>query len=229
MPGQVLAIDIGGTNVKVRVEGDPEKRSFPSGPTLTPQQMVEGVVAIASSWTFDRISIGLPAPIVKNQPARDPANLGPGWMDFDYDDGFSAKVKLVNDAAMQAVGSYDGGRMLFLGLGTGLGSCLIVQHVIVPTELAHMPFKKGRSFEQFVGVKALKKHGKRQWTRDVHEVIEVLSGALIPDYVVIGGGNAARLKSLPENCRLGSNANAFVGGFRLWTPEWAASIPVYDH
>ncbi len=228
MPDQVLTIDIGGTNVKLRVEGDPEKRSFPSGPELTPDAMVAGVHEAAKGWSFDRISIGLPAPIVKNKPSHDPFNLGPGWTDFDFDAGFSAKVKLINDAAMQAVGSYEGGRMLFLGLGTGLGSCLIVQHVIVPTELAHLPFKKGKTFEQFLGVKALKKHGKRQWTRDVHTVIELLSNALIPDYVVLGGGNSAKLKALPENCRMGSNANAFLGGFRLWAPEWAASTPVYE-
>ncbi len=227
MQPKVLAIDIGGTNVKIRIESDPEKRSFPSGPTLTPQQMVAGVQKLAEGWKFDVISIGLPAPIVKNKPARDPTNLGKGWVDFDFDSGFGSEVKLINDAAMQAVGSYEGGRMLFLGLGTGLGSCLIAEHVILPMELAHLPFRKGKSFEQCVGVKALKKHGKKKWTADVHEVIEVLSEAIIPDYVVLGGGNSARLKALPDNCRLGDNANAFVGGFRLWNPEWGNSVAVY--
>ncbi len=223
----MLAIDIGGTNVKIRVAADPQKRSFPSGPTLTPQQMVEGVLKLAQGWAYDVISIGLPAPIVKNQPSRDPVNLGPGWVDFDFDDGFAKPVKLINDAAMQAVGSYEGGRMLFLGLGTGLGSCLIADHVILPTELAHMPFRRGKTFEQFVGLKALKKNGKKEWTKDVHEVVEILSAALIPDYVVLGGGNAAKLKKVPDNCKLGENANAFIGGFRLWEPEWSKSVAVY--
>jgi len=224
---KILVIDIGGTNVKVRVDTDPEKRSFPSGTSLTPQQMVEGVLKLAQGWTYDAVSIGLPAPISKNQPTHDPANLGKGWVDFDYDNGFSKKVKLVNDAAMQAVGSYDGGRMLFLGLGTGLGSCLIADHVIIPMELAHMPYRKGKSFEDAVGVRALKKHGKKRWEKEVHEVIEILSAGLLPDYVVLGGGNAVRLKDIPENCRLGDNANAFTGGFRLWAPEWAKSVAVY--
>lgn len=226
MPKQVLAIDIGGTNVKCRIEGDPEKRAFPSGPTLTPEQMVAGVIKAAEGWSFDAVSVGLPAPIVANKPARDPANLGSGWVDFDYAGAFGKPVKLINDAAMQAVGSYEGGRMLFLGLGTGLGSCFIADHVILPMELAHLPYRKGKAFEQFVGIKALKKLGKKEWTRDVHDVIAIFSAALIPDYVVLGGGNSARLKKLPENCRLGANANAFVGGFRLWTPEWANSVSV---
>lgn len=224
---KVLAIDIGGTNVKIRVAADPEKRSFPSGPTLTPQQMVDGVLKLAQGWSYDVVSIGLPAPIVKNKPARNPANLGAGWVDFDYDDGFAKPVKLINDAAMQAVGSYQGGRMLFLGFGTGLGSCLIAEHVIIPTELAHMPYRKGKSFEQAVGIKALDKHGKKRWTKDVHEAIEILSAALIPDYVVLGGGNSAKLKSVPDNCKLGDNANAFTGGFRLWSPEWSNAVSVY--
>ncbi|NBX36350.1 MAG: ROK family protein [Planctomycetes bacterium] len=228
MTTKVLAIDIGGTNVKVRVESDPQKRAFPSGPTLTPQQMLDGVKELAKDWEYDAVSIGLPAPIVKNQPARDPVNLGAGWKDFDYDSGFAKPVKLINDAAMQAVGSYEGGRMLFLGLGTGLGSCLIAQHVIIPTELAHMPYKKGGSFEDYVGKKALKKNGRKRWEKNVHKVAEILSAALLPDYVVIGGGNAANLKEIPANCRLGDNANAFLGGFRLWQQEWANSVPVYD-
>ncbi len=224
MQQRVLAIDIGGTNVKCRVESDPEKRSFASGMTLTPQLMIEGMQALVTGWEFDVVSIGLPAPIVANQPSRDPTNLAPGWVDFDFAHAFGKPVKLINDAAMQAVGSYDGGRMLFLGLGTGLGSCLIADHVILPMELAHLPFRKGKTFEQFVGVKALKKLGKKEWTREVHAVIEILSAALIPDSVVLGGGNSVRLKKLPENCKLGANANAFVGGFRLWTPEWAKSV-----
>ncbi|MBM4009441.1 MAG: ROK family protein [Planctomycetes bacterium] len=228
MATKVLAIDIGGTNVKIRIASDPQKRAFASGPTLTPQQMLDGVKDLSKDWDYDTVSIGLPAPIVKNQPAHDPINLGKGWTEFDYDNGFSKPVKVINDAAMQAVGSYDGGRMLFLGLGTGLGSCLICQHVIVPTELAHMPFKKGGTFEDYVGKGALKKNGRKRWEKNVHKTVEILSAALLPDYVVIGGGNAANLKEMPANCRLGDNANAFVGGFRLWEPEWANSVTVYD-
>ncbi|MSR69643.1 MAG: ROK family protein [Phycisphaerales bacterium] len=224
MPQRVLAIDIGGTNVKCRVESDPEKRSFASGPLLTPTLLVQGVNTLVTGWDFDVISIGLPAPIVGNQPSSDPVNLGAGWVDFDFAHAFGKPVKLINDAAMQAVGSYEGGRMLFLGLGTGLGSCLIAEHVILPTELAHMPYRKGKSFEQFVGVRALKKLGKREWTREVHNVIAILSAGLLPDYVVLGGGNSVRLKNLPENCRLGANSNAFIGGFRLWTREWVKSV-----
>ncbi len=224
MAPSVLTIDIGGTNVKCRVESDPERRTFPSGPTLTPALMVEGVKSLCAGWQFDVISIGLPAPIVNNKPQRDPVNLGAGWVDFDFARALGKPVKLINDAAMQAVGSYEGGRMLFLGLGTGLGSCLIADHVIIPTELAHLPYRKGKTFEQFVGVKALKRLGKRAWTKEVHSIIAILSAALIPDYTVIGGGNAAKLKALPEGCRLGANANAFEGGFRLWTPEWSRAV-----
>lgn len=228
MTPEVLVIDIGGTNVKMRVESDPEKRSFPSGPDLTPDQMVDGVVQATAGWSFDRITIGVPAPIVNNQPARDPVNLGPDWIGFDFDARFNAKVKLLNDAAMQAVGSYEGGKMLFLGLGTGLGTCMIAQHVIIPMELAHMPFKRGRTFDQTLGVRGLKRCGKRKWTSDVREALELFERTLLPDYIVLGGGNASKLKRLPDSFRMGSNANAFVGGFRLWQPDWASAIPVYN-
>ena len=228
MTREVLTIDIGGTNVKMRVASDPEKRSFPSGPDLTPDQMVDGVMTATEGWSFDRISIGIPAPIVNNQLARDPVNLGPGWTGFDFDARLRVKVKLLNDAAMQAVGSYEGGKMLFLGLGTGLGTCMIASHFILPMELAHMPFKRGRTFDQTLGVRGLKRRGKRRWTSDVLEAVEIFQRALLPDSIVLGGGNCAKLKNVPEGCTLGSNANAFLGGFRLWEPEWAASIPVYD-
>ena len=223
---KVLAIDIGGTNVKIRVASDPQQRSFPSGPTLTPHQMVDGVLELAQGWEFDAVSIGLPAPIVKNKPMHDPGNLGQGWVDFNYAARFAKQVKLINDAAMQAVGSYEGGRMLFLGFGTGLGSCLIAEHVIVPTEIAHMPYREGGTFEDAVGIKAFEKHRKKHWTKDVYAVIEILSAALIPDYIVLGGGNAAKLQEIPPNCRLGDNAHAFTGGFRMWTPEWAHLVYV---
>ncbi len=224
----ILAIDIGGSHVKIRIPSDPTKREFVSGPTLTPQQMVAGVKTLAAGWKFDAVTIGLPAPIRNNRPLKNPVNLGPGWMDFDFDNDLGAPVKLLNDAAMQAVGSYQGGRMLFLGLGTGLGSCLIVEHCIVPTELAHMPYRKGKSFEDYVGVRGLRKYGKKRWRSHVESVCGILHAALLPDEIVIGGGNVKSLKELPEHCRAGDNANAFEGGFRVWAKEWASAVPVYD-
>jgi polyphosphate glucokinase len=223
-----LAIDIGGTHVKIRIPSEPEKREFESGPTLTPKQMVDGVKKLSTGWKFDSITIGLPAPIRNNKPVKNPANLGPGWMDFDYDADFGVPVKIINDAAMQAVGSYKAGRMLFLGLGTGLGSCLIVDHGIVPLELAHMPYRKGKTFEDFVGLRGLKKLGKKRWRKQVSDVCDILYAALLPDEIVIGGGNVKNLKELPDHCRAGDNANAFEGGFRLWQKDWASAVPEYD-
>ena len=224
-----LAIDIGGSRVKLRIPGVPEKRAFESGPTLTPGQMVEGVKRLTADWEFDSVTIGLPAPIRNNHPARHPANLGPGWMEFDYDDDFGLPVKLINDAAMQAVGSYREGRMLFLGLGTGLGSCLIVNHSIMPMELAHLPYRKGKTFENYLGDRSLKQLGKKRWRRHVAEVCAIFYAALLPDEIVIGGGNVEHLlNEMPEHCRAGDNSHAFAGGFRLWQPEWAAAVPIYD-
>jgi polyphosphate glucokinase len=223
-----LAIDIGGTHVKIRIPSEMEKREFESGPTLTPKQMVDGVKKLSTGWKFDSITIGLPAPIRNNKPVKNPVNLGPGWVDFDYDADFGVPVKIINDAAMQAVGSYKAGRMLFLGLGTGLGSCLIVDHSVVPLELAHMPYRKGKTFEDFVGLRGLKKLGKKRWRKQVSEVCDILYAALLPDEIVIGGGNVKNLKELPDHCRAGDNANAFEGGFRLWQKDWASAVPEYD-
>jgi polyphosphate glucokinase len=223
-----LAIDIGGTHVKIRIPSEMEKREFESGPTLTPKQMVDGVKKLSTGWKFDSITIGLPAPIRNNKPVKNPVNLGPGWVDFDYDADFGVPVKIINDAAMQAVGSYKAGRMLFLGLGTGLGSCLIVDHSVVPLELAHMPYRKGKTFEDYVGLRGLKKLGKKRWRKHVSEVCDILYAALLPDEIVIGGGNVKNLKELPDHCRAGDNANAFEGGFRLWQKDWASAVPEYD-
>lgn len=223
-----LAIDIGGTHVKIRIPAEPEKREFDSGPTLTPKQMVDGVKKLSAGWKYDSITIGLPAPIRNNKPVKNPVNLGPGWFEFDYDADFGVPVKIINDAAMQAVGSYKGGRMLFLGLGTGLGSCLIVDHGVVPLELAHMPYRKGKTFEDFVGLRGLKKLGKKRWRKQVSDVCDILYAALLPDEIVIGGGNVKNLKELPTHCRAGDNANAFEGGFRLWQKDWASAVPEYD-
>jgi polyphosphate glucokinase len=215
-PRRILAIDIGGNHVKMLVTGAKERRVFDSGPALTPRRMVREVKRVCEGWEFDAVSIGYPGPVKEGRPAADPANLGAGWKRFDFAKAFGKPVRVVNDAAMQALGSYDGGRMLFLGLGTGLGSAMVVDGVLVPLELAHMPYRKGRTFEEHVGVVAMKRFGRKKWSRVVAEVCEVLSAALLPDYVVIGGGNVRRLKRLPPGVRAGDNANAFQGGFALW-------------
>jgi len=213
----VLAIDVGGTHVKVLASGRRTPRKFESGPTLTPQQMVEGVKRLTSDWRYDTVSIGYPGLVIHGRVAAEPHNLGQGWVGFDFAKAFGRPVKTVNDAAMQALGSYTGGRMLFLGLGTGLGSAMIVDGAIEPMELAHLPYKKGRTYEDVVGVRALEKMGVKKWRKQVWDVVDALRAALEPDYVVLGGGNAKRLKRLPKRMHLGDNANAFAGGFRLWS------------
>jgi polyphosphate glucokinase len=211
----VLVIDIGGTNVKILATGQNESRKFPSGPNLTPKQMVAGVKKLAGDWKYDVVSIGYPGVVVRNRPLAEPHNLGRGWVGFDFEAAFKRPVKVVNDAAMQALGSYKRGKMLFLGLGTGLGSTMIVDGIVEPMELAHLPYKKG-SYEDYVGERTLEKRGKKKWRRHVVDVVERLIAALEPDDVVLGGGNVRQLKELPKGCRTGDNANAFLGGFRLW-------------
>jgi polyphosphate glucokinase len=211
----VLVIDIGGNNVKILATGQAEPRRFPSGPSLTPEQMVVGVKKLAGDWKYDVVSIGYPGMVVRNRLLAEPHNLGRGWMGFDFAAAFKRPVKIVNDAAMQALGSYKGGKMLFLGLGTGLGSAMIVDGVIEAMELAHLPYKKG-TYEDYVGERSLEKRGKKKWRRQVAEVVKRLIAALEPDDVVLGGGNVKKLKVLPKGCREGDNANALLGGFRLW-------------
>jgi polyphosphate glucokinase len=213
---KILVIDIGGTNVKVLVSGESEVRKFPSGPELSPERMIEGVRELAKDWQYDAISIGYPGPVLADRVLLEPKNLAAGWVGFDFSRGFGRPVKLINDAAMQALGSYEGGRMLFLGLGTGLGSALIIDRVIAPMELAHLPYKKGNSFEDYVGIRGLRRLGKKKWVEAVFDVVARLKAALVADYVVLGGGNARRLKKLPPDARLGDNQHAFLGGFRLW-------------
>jgi polyphosphate glucokinase len=212
---KVLVLDIGGTTVKALATGKRRVRHFLSGPAMTPINMVAGVLAITRDWKFDVVSIGYPGPVVKGRPTREPYNLGPGWVGFDFEVAFQRPVKVINDAAMQAVGSYKDGKLLFLGLGTGLGSALVVEGKVHPMELGHLPYKD-RTFEDYVGVHGLISSGVRQWRRDVADVVARLTAALLPDDVVIGGGNIHRLKVLPPGCRPGDNANAFLGGFRLW-------------
>ncbi len=216
MKKNVLAIDVGGTNVKFLLSGKRTPIKFPSGHELTPVQMVRGVLAMLGDWTFDVVSVGFPGPVEKGRPKDEPRHLGGGWTRFDFEKALGKPTKVINDAAMQALGSYDGGRMLFLGLGTGLGSALITEEAIVDLELAHLPYKRKKSFEEYVGLAGLEKLGRKKWQKAVHDVTERLRAAMVADYVVLGGGNAKRLTELPEHARLGDNANAFLGGFRLW-------------
>jgi polyphosphate glucokinase len=191
-------------------------REMVSGPELTPQAMVDGVKQLAADWQYDVVSIGYPGPVTQGKPRLEPHNLGPGWVGFDFAAAFGKPVKLINDAAMQALGSYEGGSMLFLGLGTGLGSALVYQGVLEPLELAHLPYKKGRSYEDYLGIRGLDRIGKKKWRMAVADVVEKMLAAFNIDYVVLGGGNVKKLKTMPEGAREGSNDNAFTGGFRLW-------------
>lgn len=211
----VLTIDIGGTNIKILVTGQKEPRKFPSGPTLLPRQMVDGVKKLAADWKYDVVSIGYPGVVVKNRILTEPHNLAKGWVGFDFKAAFRRPVKIINDAAMQALGSYKKGQMLFLGLGTGLGSAMVVESVVVPMELAHLSYRKG-TYEDYVGLRGLKRLGKTKWRKHVALSVNQLTAALQVNDVVIGGGNAKNLKKLPPRCRLGSNAFAFIGGFRMW-------------
>jgi polyphosphate glucokinase len=213
---KVLVIDVGGTNVKLLATGQKEPRKYPSGPTMTPRKMVSLVKKSVADWKFDVISLGYPGPIINGHPLREPHNLGHGWVGFNFHKAFGCPVKILNDAAMQAVGSYKGGRMLFLGLGTGLGSAMIVNGVLQPMELAHLGYKNGKSYEDYLGLRGLKRMGKKKWRRYVAKVTKSLKVALDADYVVLGGGNSKLLKKLPPGAKLGSNENAFLGGFRMW-------------
>ena len=213
---RVLVIDVGGTHVKVLATGKKAHRQVESGPTMTAEQMVTAVKQLAVDWTYEAVSIGYPGPVVHDRPLHEPYNLGGGWVGFDFHAAFGCPVKIVNDAAMQALGSYKGGRLLFLGLGTGLGSAMVVDNTVQPMELGHLPYRKGRTYEDYVGLRGLNRLGKKRWRQHVLVVIEQLQAALEPDDVVIGGGNAKRLTELPMGCRPGENANAFVGGFKLW-------------
>src|SRR5271168_2310076 len=218
-PQHVLAIDVGGTHVKTRVSGQRDIRQFESGPSMTPRKMVARVLKLSGDLRYDAVSIGYPGVVIHGKIIAEPHNLGRGWVGFNFREAFGRPTHVINDAAMQAIGSYEGGRMLFLGLGTGLGSAMIVDGIVAPMELAHLQFKKGRSYEEYVGERGRRRLGEKKWRRAVNEAVEQLSTVLEADYVVIGGGNARKLKRLPKNARLGSNDFAFIGGFRMWRPQ----------
>jgi polyphosphate glucokinase len=214
---KVLVVDVGGTHVKILATGQGEHRQIDSGPTMTARRMVSGVKRLSAGWSYDHVALGYPGPVVHGHPFAEPPNLGRGWVGFEFRRAFARPVKIMNDAAMQALGSYRGGRMLFLGLGTGLGSALIIDGVVEAMELAHLPYKNGHNFEHYVGKRGLERQGRARWRKCVLDVVQRLRAALGPDDVVIGGGNAQKLLTPPPDTRLGNNACAFVGGFRLWT------------
>jgi polyphosphate glucokinase len=218
----VLSVDVGGTHVKILASGQTQRREFASGSGLTAQEMIDAVKKLATGWSYDAVSIGFPGPVLHGMPAAEPHNLGTGWTGFDFAAAFGCPVKLINDAAMQALGSYRGGKMLFLGLGTGLGTTLIIDGVVEPMELAHLPYKKA-TYEDYVGVRALERLGKKKWRKNVAKVVAALAAAFEPDDVVIGGGNAKKLGELPPRSRAGDNADAFAGGFRLWQDSMDAA------
>ncbi|MFZ9880921.1 MAG: ROK family protein [Phycisphaerales bacterium] len=227
-PRVICTLDIGGTNAKAKCAHWPEKRATPSGKGYTPEQLARDLPELLAGEKVDAITIGLPAPLRDGRPLKDPVNLGPGWKDFDYRAAFGVPVKILNDAAMQAIGSYGAagltkGSMLFLGLGTGLGTCMIADHRVLPMELAHLPYRKGRSFEDYVGIRGKKRFGRRRWREHVEECVRLLRAALLPDVIVLGGGNSRDLARIPEGCVLGENSNAFLGGYAVWQPEWAGA------
>lgn len=219
LPGtivKILVIDVGGTNVKVLASGRRAAIKIPSGPRMTPRAMVRAVRSVAADWDYDAVSIGYPGPVVRGRPSREPWNLGKGWVRFDYRKAFGRPVRIINDAAMQALGSYAGRNMLFLGLGTGLGSAMIREGTLVPLELAHLPYRHGKSYEDFLGEAGYLRLGKAAWRRHVATVVALFIAAFEVDYVVLGGGNSRHLNDVPPSTVLGSNANAFKGGFRVW-------------
>jgi len=217
---KVLTIDIGGTNVKILAsgQGDTEPRRFPSGPQLTPEKMVAHVKKLAADWQYEVVSIGYPGPVDRGRPTADPHNLGKGWVRFNYAGAFRRPVRIINDAAMQALGSYKSGVMLYMGLGTGFGTALVVRRILVPLEMGHLPYRNG-TYDAYLGARGLKRLGKKKWQRQVERVVAALISAIHPDDVVLGGGNVKKLKALPPGCRAGHNAYAFLGGFRLWEEE----------
>jgi len=226
---KILIIDIGGTNIKVASSDKLVPIKIPSGPTMTAEQMTKDVLAATEGWACDCISIGYPGPVVHDHPLAEPHNLAPGWIDFPYQKAFGKPLRFINDAAMQALGGYKGGRMLFLGIGTGLGSAMIFDGVVIPLELAHLPYRKDRTYEDYVGLRGLERRGVERWRKSVLDVIERLRAALVCDSVLLGGGNAKLMENLPSHVILGANSNAIDGGIKLWqdrpNPTAATSGP----
>ncbi len=218
---RILVLDVGGSSIKCLASGRKASRKFASGPGMTAEKMVRGVLKLVKGWSFDVVSIGYPGVVRDGTPAREPHNLRAGWVGFDYETAFGVPVRMLNDAAMQALGAYEGGKMLFLGLGTGLGSAYIAGGVIVPLELGHLRYSEARTYEDYVGKAGFKRLGKDKWRRQVETVVEDFRQALLPDYIMLGGGNAKKLAELPPDCRRGSNEDAFKGGFRLWDAGYA--------
>lgn len=212
----VLSIDVGGSHVKVMDSARRERRQFESGRGLSAGQMCRDVLQLTADWDYATVSIGIPAPVRNNRPVSNPPNLGAGWADFDYAAAFGKPLKIINDAAMQALGSYQGGKTLFLGLGTGLGTALITENLIVPMELAHLPYRKNRTYEDYIGEAGLQRLGKTRWCKHVARVVALLQSALLPEKVILGGGNVRHFDALPPDCLRGNNDDAFLGGFRLW-------------
>ncbi len=223
---KVLVVDIGGTNVKVLATGQKDRRRFPSGLKMTPRRMVSGIKKLVADWKYDVVSIGYPGWVEHNRPVAEPHNLARGWTRFDFRSAFNRPIRIINDAAMQALGSYRKGTMLFIGLGTGLGTALVVEGVVVPMELAHLSYRKG-TYEDYLGARGLARLGKKKWQTHVENCVARLISALHLDDVVIGGGNAKKLTRLPKGCRAGDNANAFLGGFRLWEKQSAPHLLGY--
>lgn len=215
-PKAILVIDVGGTNIKVKCSTGDESRKSPSGPDMSGSKMVEAVQHMTQDWQYDVISMGFPGAVLHGKIAREPVNLGTGWTRFDYSAAFGKPVRIINDAAMQALGSYAGGSMLFLGLGTGLGTAMVKDGIVEPLELGHMPYRKGHSTEDYLGLRGIERLGKPRWRKMVLRVVQELYDALEPDYIVLGGGNAKLLDTIPPYCRIGANSNAFLGGYRLW-------------
>jgi len=216
VPKTVLVVDVGGSNIKLTRSGSNDRIKFVSGPNFTPRQMMAGIRKHASGWEYDAVSLGLPIPIVHGKPVREPNNLGRGWVKFDFPAAFGKPIKVINDAAMQAVGSYEGGRMLFIGLGTGLGTAMILDHVVIPLELGELCYSPRHNFEDMLGRDGRKRLGQKRWEQALAQIVGMLCVALVTDYVVLGGGNARRVEHLPERARLGDNRNASIGGLRLW-------------
>jgi polyphosphate glucokinase len=222
---KTLVIDVGGTHIKLLATGQADVAKIPSGTSMTADAMVRAILDVTHAWDYEVVSIGYPGPVVDGKPLREPYNLGKGWIDIDYQERFGRPVRLLNDAAMQALGSYQGGRMLFLGLGTGLGSAMVIDKTVVPLELAHLPYRKHQTFEDYVGLRGLERLGKKRWRWAVADVVRRLKAAMVADYVVLGGGNAKRMRCLPPDTRLGDNRNAFLGGFRLWEEDVSVASP----